>query len=107
MSEHDEGVWLHARHEITIVELAETSGVAQSTVRELVEYGALTPAAGTPGAPAFNADCVARVRAAARLCSDLELDPGALPLVLSLLERIHDLEGRVNYLAAQLGAPHR
>lgn len=105
MAERDDVLWLHARHEITIVELAECAGLEEGEVRELVEYGALSPT--DAQAWTFSADCVSRVRAAARLRADLDLETPTLALVLSFLERIDTLEAQVRNLAAQLQAPRR
>src|SRR5512140_3190749 len=105
MADRDDVVWSHAELVITIVELAHYCGVDESAVRELVEYGALKPV--EPAEPlSFNADCAPQVRSALRLCNDLELEAATVPLVLSLLERIHDLEQRVRELSAQLSQPH-
>ena len=103
--EHEDAVWLHAQTRITIVELAQCSGLAEEVLRELVEYGALEPV--DPGAEAFNARCVASLRAAARLTSDLELETPALALVISFLERIEALEDRLRELNAQIARPIR
>ena len=106
MAEHDEVVWLHAERVISIVELASYCGVEEGALRELVEYGALKPVEPAAEPPSFNADCAPQVRSALRLCDDLELEPATVPLVLSLLDRIHDLELRVNELSAQIARPH-
>ena len=100
--EHEEAVWLHAEERLTIVELAQCSGLREDVLRELVDYGALAPL--EPGAREldFNARCVASVRAAARLSNDLELETPALALVISFLERIDALEVRVRELNARL-----
>ena len=100
--EHEDAVWLHAEHRITIVELAEYSGLREEVLRELVEYGALAPADPAAEALDFNARCVASVRLAARLCHDLELETPALALVISFLERIDALEARLRELNAKL-----
>ena len=105
MAEHDDVLWLHARHEISIVELAQCAGLDEADVRELVEYGALSPA--DAQAWTFSADCVSRVRTAARLRADLDLETPTLALVLSFLERIDALEAEVRNLAAQLQSPRR
>ncbi len=100
--ERDDAVWLHAEHRVTIVELAECSGLAEEVVRELVDYGALSPLDPVAGVLDFNARCVARVRAAVRLSQDLELDTPALALVVSFLERIDELETRLREMNAKL-----
>jgi vacuolar-type H+-ATPase subunit I/STV1 len=104
-TEHEEALWLHAERTISMVELAEFSGLAESVLQELVEYGALRPA--DPERRVFGGDCVTPLRAAARLQSDLELETPALALALSFLERIRSLEAEVRHLDAQLARPRR
>jgi chaperone modulatory protein CbpM len=105
--EQNEALWLHARAQISIVELSESSGLPETVLRELVEYGAIAPA--DPQAPqwVFSSDCLVRVRTAARLRNDLELETPTLALVLSFLERISRLEDEVRRLGAQLSVPRR
>lgn len=100
--EQEDALWLHAERRVTIVELAEFSGLPEDVLRELVDYGALAPADPAAGELAFDARCVATVRAAARLSNDLELETRALALVVSFLERIEELEARVRELSAKL-----
>jgi len=107
MAEQHDVAWLHAEAEITLVELAETTGLPEEVVRELVDYGALEPAGEGGMAWCFRAECVARVRTAARLRNDLELETPALALVLSFLERIQRLEAQVRHLHAQVAPPRR
>jgi len=99
----DQELWLHARHEISIVELSQCSGLSESELRELVECGALS----FKRESMFAADCLARLRAAVRLRNDLELETTAFALVVSFLRRIDELEGRVRELSAQMQAPQR
>ena len=101
MAEHEEVVWMHAERTISIVDLASYCGVQEAEVRELVEYGALTPADPAVEPLAFAADCAPQVRSALRLCHDLELESASVPLVFSLLERIHDLEVRLAEISAK------
>lgn len=103
----DEAVWLYAREQVTLVQLAQASGLEEPLLRELVEYGALSPADAAAREWCFSATCVARVRSAARMAHDLELDTPSLALVLRFLERIDSLEAEVRHLAAQLAAPRR
>jgi hypothetical protein len=107
MAESGDAIWLHTHHRITVVELAECTGLSETVVRELVEVGALTPA--DPGAAewSFSAEAVGSLRQAARLCNDLELEGPAMALVLSFVERIRDLEAQLRHLRAQLAAPRR
>jgi chaperone modulatory protein CbpM len=103
MADEHDVMWLHARGEVTIVELARLSGLAEPTLRELVDYGALSPADPQAAEWIFSAVWVTRVRAAARLCDDLELETPVLALALSFLERIERLEEEVRALRAELG----
>jgi chaperone modulatory protein CbpM len=98
MADPVEGVvWFETHAQVTLVEVARSSGLSVEVLRELVDYGALVPAEGD----VLPAACVGRLREAARLRSDLELDTAAVALVLRYLERIEELEARVRYLSAQ------
>lgn len=103
----DEAVWLYAHQRVTLVQLAQASGLEERLLRELVEYGALAPEDPRAADLCFSGTCVARVRHGARLAADLELDTASLALVLRFLERIEALEGEVRHLAAQVAAPRR
>lgn len=105
--EPDDALWLLAQSQVSIVELAECSGLPEPVLRELVEYGALSPEDPQSVEWVFSGDCVVQVRTAARLRNDLELETPALALVLSLLERIHRLDAEVRHLSAQLSMPRR
>lgn len=107
MPERDDAVWLHAHAQVTLVELAQTTGLPEAVLRELVDYGAIAPSDPRAGDWAFSAECVRRVRTAARLGRDLELETSTLALVLAFLERIQRLEDELRRLAAQSGAARR
>jgi len=100
--EHTEAVWLDERGAVTLVELAECSGLTESELRELVDLGALDPL--DPEAPqwSFAARCISSARTATRLRADFELDTHGLALVLSLLERVQELETALQRMNAQL-----
>ncbi len=106
-TDRDEALWLHAQRQLTIVEFSEACGLPQELLRDLVEYGALSPADPQAAQWAFSARYVTSVRTAARLGKDLELETPVLALVLSFLERIENLEGEVRHLSAQLQHPWR
>ena len=42
-SEHTEAVWLTEDTQFSLAQLAELAGIPESEVRELVDYGAVTP----------------------------------------------------------------
>jgi hypothetical protein len=95
-------VWLTEDREFTLVELAEISRLTEAELREFVEYGAIAPV--DPESPqwVFKGGCVVTVRAACRLRASFELEPHGVALVVSLLDRIRDLEAQLGRLRAQL-----
>jgi hypothetical protein len=94
-------VFFEAHSQVTLVELSRSSGLSTELLQELVEYGALV--AGEGGT--LSGACVGRLREAARLRDDLELDTPTVALVLRFLERIEGLEARVRYLSAHVKRP--
>ena len=102
-----EAVWLDERGAITLVELSQCSGLTERELRELVEFGVLDPV--DPDAPSlrFAAKCISAARAACRLRNDFELDSQGLALVLSLLERVEELENAMQRLNARLPRVHK
>jgi hypothetical protein len=100
--EQIDSVWLDAHHEFSIAELVQCSGLSEAELRALVDYGALEP--NDPGCAEwrFSGDIVVTVQAAGRLRADLDLDPQALALALTLITRIRDLEAQIGDLRAQL-----
>ena len=96
-----EAVWLDERHEFSLSELAQLSGLTEAELVQLVECEALTPARSAPEQAVFGAHCLVIARAARRLRNDFELDAEGMALVLSLLERIRGLESEVRSLHAK------
>ena len=96
-----ETLWLDERRTVTLAELAELSGLSEADLQELMDYHALQPC--DPGAveSTFTADCVVTARTASRLRTDFELETSGLALVVTLLERIRDLERQLRNLDAQ------
>jgi chaperone modulatory protein CbpM len=97
-----EAVWLESKREFSLSELVELSGVPEQVLRELVDYGALVPTNPRAAPWTFAAGFVVVVRTARRLREDLELEPQALALALTLVERIRELETELCLLRAQL-----
>ena len=102
--EHCEGSWLHEFFEFSLEEMCELSGLAEREIRELVDYGVLSPSDPQRRRWTFSADWLLIARSASRLRNDFELDAHALALTLTLLKRIRDLEAEVRDLRAKL--PH-
>lgn len=101
-----EAVWLDERGAVTLFELAECSGLTEPELRELVDLGALSPVDPEAREWSFGAQCIVAARAACRLRNDFELDNQGLALVLSLLERVQELESALQRLNACLPRRH-
>ena len=97
-----EAVWLDSNREFSLAELAGMSGLSEAELRELVDYGALVPTNPRAVQWTFSASFVLVVQTAGRLRDDLELEPQALALALTLIERIRGLESQLRDLRAQL-----
>ncbi len=102
MEPEREAVWLTEDCEFSLTELAEISGLTEAELREFVEYGAIAPL--DPGAPQwrFTGRCLVTVRAARRLRADFELEPHGVALVISLLDRIGELQSELERVRALL-----
>ena len=96
--------WLDERYSLTVVELADLSGLSVTEVTELVECGVLAPAGATPQPALLPSACLATARTAARLRADFDLQPNGLALAVRLLGRIRELESQLR--AAQARMPH-
>jgi hypothetical protein len=96
-----DGVWVTASQQYSLAELVALSGLSEGELRELVEYGALRPANPEAASWIFSGQCLLSVRAAHRIRASFELEPHGLALVVSLLERIRELETRLGQLHAQ------
>ncbi len=101
-SEHAEPVWLTDDHALSAAELAEMSGMSEAELRELVDYGAVTPIDSEATPWMFTGRCLLAVRTACRLRISFDLEPHGVALIVSLLERIHGLESQLGSLRAQL-----
>ena len=97
-----EATWMTEQARISIDELATLSGLTDAALRELVEYGALVPVDPAESRWMFSAHCVVTLRTAGRLRNDFDLDPSAVALMLSFLERIRDLEEQLDHVRAQV-----
>jgi chaperone modulatory protein CbpM len=98
----EQAMWLHEEHELLLEELCELSGLSETELRELVDYGVLAPVDSDARHWSFSADRLVLARSARRLREDFELDPHGVALVLTLLERVHDLEAELRDLRAKL-----
>ena len=94
--------WLTEICEFSIHELVELSGSSVEELRELVEFGAITPVNPESSNWVFPGQCLVTVRAACRLRASFDLETHGVALVISLLDRIRDLEAEMESLRAQL-----
>ena len=97
-----EWAWLDARETVTVAELARACGLSANELEELVEYGALPPLQATQSEHVFSAEWVMPLRTAGRLRADYDLDLFAVGMLLGYLNRIDELERRLQALQAQL-----
>ncbi len=100
--ERTETVWLDDGSVVTLVELAQCSGLSEPELRNLVDLGALEPLDPNAAEWRFGARCITAARTACRLRNDLELDSPGLAIVLSLLDRVRELESEVQRVRARL-----
>jgi len=106
-AELTEAVWLDESGVVSLIELAQCSGLTEHELRQLVELGALLPSDPESDEWQFSAHTVLTARAASRLRNDFELDAQGLAVALALLERVRDLEAQVRHLEACLPWPKR
>lgn len=88
-------VWLNDAELCSLSELAELSGLSPAEIDHLLESGAIT-AGGAPDRPAVAVSTVTLARTARRLRDDFELAPSGLCVAMTLLQRIRELERRLD-----------
>ena len=105
--EPSEAVWLTEEHQFSIAEITELSGLSETELRELVDYGAITPVDPQSSQWVFTANCLTTVQVACRLRVSFDLEPHGVALVVSLLDRIKDLESQLREQRARTSRPVR
>ena len=98
----EQGRWLHERYELTLAELCELSGLSESELRVLVDFGAIAPMDPDARDWTFSAERLVVARSASRLRRDFDLDAQALAVAVALLERVRDLEQQLRNLRARI-----
>ena len=96
-----EALWIDERVEVPLAELAERSGLTESQLRELVEYGALDPIDPDAAHWTFRSHCISAARIAYRLHHDFDLAPEGLAVAMGLVERVIALEAELRDLRAR------
>lgn len=79
----------------TLVGLCRACGSGREALVAMVDEGILEPAGANPESWRFPAPSLRTARRAARLAQDLELNTIGVAVVLDLLARIEELEGRL------------
>jgi chaperone modulatory protein CbpM len=83
-------------------ELASLSGLSETEVRELVDYGALEGYVVRSTHLTFTSASVTLARTARRLRNDFELETHALALVVKFGRRIDELQAELDELRARV-----
>jgi chaperone modulatory protein CbpM len=94
--------WLHEHHALSANQLAELSGLSESEINELVDYGAIAPMDTDGEQRTFEAQCIVAAKTARRLREDFDLNTHGVALALALLDRVRDLETQLADLRARL-----
>jgi chaperone modulatory protein CbpM len=100
-SDFCDALWPEEQRSLALRELAELSGLSETEVVELVEYGALAPAGTTVEQWVFSVGAIGVARTARRLGDEFALEPHAVALLLAYLDRIHELEAQLRAAQAR------
>ena len=95
---------IHSPHfHLSFDELCLSADISKDYMLALIEHEIAVPLTGTqPPQWQFNVTCVMRVKKAARLYRDLDIDWADLGLVLNLLDEIDQLKNENEQLKQQL-----
>ena len=93
--------------DLTLGELAQLSGLDESELRELVDYGVFEKRDSSAQTWTFGAHCIVLARRACRLRHDFELDAHSLAVLLGFVERIDALQRELLDLRAQVSTLRR
>jgi chaperone modulatory protein CbpM len=95
---------IHSPHfHLSFEELCLSADISKECLLELVENDIAVPVTGThPQQWQFHVTCLIKVKKAARLYRDLDIDWADLGLVLNLLDEIEQLKNENSQLKQQL-----
>ena len=88
------GVVLDEEVTLTLSEVCEVCGVAETVVIEMIHEGVAEPVDTSAATPEFSGVAVTRILAARRLQRDLDVNLAGAALALDLLEEIRMLRRR-------------
>ena len=99
----NEGLFcLREDRRVSLTELKQVSGLTVREIEELVDFGVLKVQGKDPDNWIFSSHCITVAHKAIRLKNDFDLNPSGIALALTYLERIQELETRLNELECQL-----
>ncbi|MTI64777.1 chaperone modulator CbpM [Methylophaga sp.] len=84
-------------HLISFTQICDCCELPATTLAEMLDYGVIAPSAMTitEHEALYEAECIQKVRKAARLCRDLEVNIAGAALALDLLDEINTLRERL------------
>ncbi len=100
--DHVEVVRLDDHPDLSISELAAISGLPESDVLELVDFGVITPVDELAEVAMFRAQWIVTTRVAFRLRSAFDLDVQGLAITITLLQRVEELKAELAQAQAWL-----
>jgi chaperone modulatory protein CbpM len=90
---------------VLLSDLADSCGMSEGELDELVDYSALVPLNSMQSSRVFSPNWVKPLQAARKLQLDFDLDIFTVAMVLGKLQRIDALERQVHALKAQMPTP--
>lgn len=96
-----EWTWLDTRETVTFSQLSEACCLSATELKDLVEYGALTPLLIEREAQVFSASWVSPLRTASKLRRDYDLELFSVAMLVDYLSRIETLERELQAVRAQ------
>ena len=81
---------------LSIGQTAQLSGISESDLLGLVDYGVLAPAVTESAPDTFDIDCVMKLQRAAMLRRDLALDSHGFALTVMFINQITALEAQLH-----------
>ena len=81
---------------LSIAQTAQLSGVSETDLLGLIEYGVLTPSTPESELRTFDIGCVMKLQRAALMRQDLALDSHGFALALMFLNQITGLEAQLH-----------
>jgi chaperone modulatory protein CbpM len=88
--------------ELTLIELAQASGLSGAEISELVELGVFDARRSESKGWLFSANSLSLARTACRLREDFDLNTPGIALALTYLEKIEALQARLRELECQI-----